>query len=581
MSRFLLPPSGADLAPEQAARLELVQSGRIVRLPARERDTETTGSITSGTTALTVASAAQIATGDTLYVRGAGAGGAALIADVTAVAGTTVTLSAPAGTTVADAYVSHDDTARLLALLATVDGSGDLLVKLDGATYRVNGELLTANGYNARLPLPHLPWVSDAAGPNPITLMFEGVTPPAVTSTFSNEPAPFAGTTIYTDRETTSANAALIGGPVPTMDNRRTLLNVVLVNLTLRQRATGGHTLADLRQAMSARITDVRADVRAAPQGFTPPALNFSGGVFLPDMTYGNNYSNVFVDRLTVFGHGIALMASEHAVIGTLFDHYNRAGVAVSDGHHAIHIERWGSENTVYNLYRLPLGPKNPVTPTITVNHLDIEASGALAGTPRVYDPGNYLRGEINFTQVQGGVGKISGPLVKTGGANLRTQNLLDPVPTSGGGGGTTVVGDLGDLTVYAHRDSTEAAFERTAAGAALVSVTIPASGSPRTFAVSGAYAYKSGASVLVHTYIALDGVREYPKNPPENYSGEFPRPDDSATALLYSWSTAGVLVTVPGDNAPHTLSVWANAVQTFTPGVTLLDRSIVALQIA
>ncbi|NBW18023.1 MAG: hypothetical protein EBR82_59625, partial [Caulobacteraceae bacterium] len=71
--------------------------------------TETTGTINSGTNALTVASAVTWSNGQGIKIAGAGTGGADLMTTVTLVAGTNFTLAANASTTVSGAVVSHID----------------------------------------------------------------------------------------------------------------------------------------------------------------------------------------------------------------------------------------------------------------------------------------------------------------------------------------------------------------------------------------------------------------------------------------------------------------------------------------
>lgn len=71
--------------------------------------TETTGDITSGTNALTVADAVTWSNGQGIQVAGAGVGGADLTTTVSNVSGTSFTLAANASTTVDDAVVSHTD----------------------------------------------------------------------------------------------------------------------------------------------------------------------------------------------------------------------------------------------------------------------------------------------------------------------------------------------------------------------------------------------------------------------------------------------------------------------------------------
>lgn len=67
----------------------------------------TTGSITTGTASLTVASATGWMTGDAITVAGAGVGSADLTTYIQQISGTTITLGANASTSVTDAAVTH------------------------------------------------------------------------------------------------------------------------------------------------------------------------------------------------------------------------------------------------------------------------------------------------------------------------------------------------------------------------------------------------------------------------------------------------------------------------------------------
>lgn len=77
-----------------------VSSIDLVDMIPSDLSVQTTGSITSGSASLTVASATGITIGKKLVVRGAGSSGADLVAKVSNVAGTTITLDTSAGTTV-------------------------------------------------------------------------------------------------------------------------------------------------------------------------------------------------------------------------------------------------------------------------------------------------------------------------------------------------------------------------------------------------------------------------------------------------------------------------------------------------
>jgi hypothetical protein len=82
-------------------RPNLAQNLAQLTLPA----VATTGSITTATNALTVASATNLTVGAQITVAGAGAAGGLLTTTITAIAGTAVTLAANASTTVTGAVV--------------------------------------------------------------------------------------------------------------------------------------------------------------------------------------------------------------------------------------------------------------------------------------------------------------------------------------------------------------------------------------------------------------------------------------------------------------------------------------------
>lgn len=104
--------------------------------------TTTTGTISSGTRSLTVASAAGWTTGMGIAIANAGSGGTTeLITTVTGISGTTFTLNpggAAASATATGQVVNHDDTACLTAALASGKN-----IHLRHGTYNVTSELDT------------------------------------------------------------------------------------------------------------------------------------------------------------------------------------------------------------------------------------------------------------------------------------------------------------------------------------------------------------------------------------------------------------------------------------------------------
>ena len=84
----------------------------------------TTGSVTSGATALTVASAAALYVGQHITVIGAGASGANLVARIVSISGLVATLSTAAGTTIAGAGVYYSNYSDHIYIVGTAGTTG-------------------------------------------------------------------------------------------------------------------------------------------------------------------------------------------------------------------------------------------------------------------------------------------------------------------------------------------------------------------------------------------------------------------------------------------------------------------------
>jgi len=197
----------------------------------------TTGTVGAASTALTVASAAGFATGDTVVVSGAGAAGASLTTTIT-VSGLTFTLGAAATTAVTNAVVT-----KVIASTGTVSpGATAVTVTTGGGTHFQTGDRIILEGAGAN-GADHLATLTNVATN---TLTFAGN--PTVTSvsagakvrrvnnvqlsvrkTYNNQQVaatkPISGgsnfdtsTTASTGQVTIQANSELIYGKVITAD---------------------------------------------------------------------------------------------------------------------------------------------------------------------------------------------------------------------------------------------------------------------------------------------------------------------------------------------------------------------------
>ncbi len=124
----------------------LISAGTLSRLgiinvkdynASGDGDTTTTGSITSGSKALTVASTSTFAQGQGISVAGAGAAGVDLVTTIASISGLVVNLVDAAGTTVSSATVSHNDTVAIQAAIDAADTSSGGIIQLPKGTYNV------------------------------------------------------------------------------------------------------------------------------------------------------------------------------------------------------------------------------------------------------------------------------------------------------------------------------------------------------------------------------------------------------------------------------------------------------------
>jgi hypothetical protein len=102
--------------------------------------------------------------------------------------------------------------------------------------------------------------------------------------------------------------------------------------------------------------------------------------------------------------------------------------------------------------------------------------------------------------------------------------------------------------------------------------VTIPASTSARTFVVNGTVTWNQGHGM--RGQVTIDGARVWPTsahlelNPITS--------GDGAYFLVFS----GVIITIPGDGASHTIGL-AWTAQASTAGLTIQERTLCALKVA
>lgn len=141
-------------------------------------------------------------------------------------------------------------------------------------------------------------------------------------------------------------------------------------------------------------------------------------------------------------------------------------------------------------------------------------------------------------------------------------------VPISGGGGGS-------GLITYSNQNNTSGSTGTTPSSmTAVISATIPASGTARTFLVGGNISWRDGGHAM-RGGVMLDSAQVWPNIVGSNQGVDPISSVDGLNWLVYS----GVLVTVPGDGAAHTISLaWESSGS--TGSITIENRQITCVQL-
>lgn len=146
---------------------------------------------------------------------------------------------------------------------------------------------------------------------------------------------------------------------------------------------------------------------------------------------------------------------------------------------------------------------------------------------------------------------------------------LVENIPITGGGGGG------GGITAYyAENNASTNIPSPPLSAAAAITANIPASGTARKFAVMGQLTWRTGAHSM-RGHVMLDGVVVWPNNIGANPGIDGVASADGVDHLPFG----GTIVSVPGDNAAHTISL-AWECQGATGAITAENRQIVCIQI-
>lgn len=308
--------------------------------------------------------------------------------------------------------------------------------------YNAITKVATEKLWNTQIPLP----IISPETAQKFTLILEGVSDATVGPHWNQEVAQVAGTTIRSTLKLTEAQsktlkeangaASVLGGPTKFVDEKPALGNfsnmlLVTTNLCILQEKNPGLIGCDARQLAQHNINSCSAMVNATPAELTatPPLNQFGYGFYLP-MGGNNDNQNIGGSGLTVYGHYIGWVPTEHTTaqrvllvycaIGTIFSNLERTaggGVTIeylsSEAMSVAHIETVGTG-----------GAKKGLPVNIGILNT---GEGPAAGGKDIIDPENILRGYIGWECQGAGEPGVAVNARINGGANVTVQNLYTP----------------------------------------------------------------------------------------------------------------------------------------------------------
>jgi hypothetical protein len=308
---------------------DLSQNGsyRLESFNASGSITTTTGSITSGTPTLTVASATTFSKGQGIFVAGAGGSGTALVTTISSISGNTLTLATNATATVSSVLVQHDDTVAIQTALNTAVNAGGGTIWFAPGFYRVNGPFQSTNSI---LNVPYIPIVDGS----PIAIKLTSLGP---VPWFSfGGPVSNGGVIIQSDKIGVNQNSAIFAAAtwVPGTD-WTSFTNVVIYMDGLQFRTYDNPQISalDLGMAGGAEVRNCWIETGIRLQyGAEPTGMGF--GFRMPRTNTPTGYS--FCDRVMVQNYPVGFYIYEVQGWNNLLVLRCKTGFVISNFYHRI-----------------------------------------------------------------------------------------------------------------------------------------------------------------------------------------------------------------------------------------------------
>lgn len=291
----------------------------------------TTGSITSGSNILTVASTIDFAVGDGVAVKTAE--NSYFVANITEISDQSITLDQAASVSIINAIVQHDNTDAINNAFAYVVNDGGGVVYFPDGIYYANkptADSTYKTGGFIVLKYPDITFTSPA-----ICVELVGQSSGIVAYAEDQPTVPMGGVIIHCDLRDTSAGSSILFG-----QHRRSgadgvnPFTVNIKNINFRQSAgTSGPSLCAVNLSGCANATLKNVAIDTDQPNYLGPAPTITGVLGI-DMPRSGNYGTLILDNVYVTGYNQGISVSEHLNLTNVFIQYCEAAFATVSGNY-------------------------------------------------------------------------------------------------------------------------------------------------------------------------------------------------------------------------------------------------------
>lgn len=369
----------------------------------------TTGSITTGTATLTVASASTFAINQGIYIAGAGTAGAALVTTITAISGTTFTLATTASTTATTQLVQHDDTTAIQNALNDAAAAGTGRIYAEAGVYRVNGPFQDSNSI-LKIPM-------NGVGSSPPTKAVAIIGPPNGMSGWMGPNTEYT-CVFQTDKVGATAESSILSAGAFTAGGELSVnaTAVYLENIVFRSYNNPQISALDMGMAANLYAKHILIDVGVLYSAIVEPTRQCFG---LRLATFNATNSHI-TENVSVQGHWFGIIFTEEWISVYSAAAICKVGMRGDFGYHPAtgRITLFGCPTML------------EFTDHLSVDFsLDYEVAQAghwyspLSPERDIYDPTDKATGVIHIHKSESATGNYL-PVNKIGGTGLTLMNM-------------------------------------------------------------------------------------------------------------------------------------------------------------